>query len=193
MTIQLRPLQPSDAPALARLANNRKIWNHVRDRMPFPYTQQNAATFIDNIQQNERALVRAILWPDAGFVGTVGLHFCEPPYAGSAELAYWVGEPYWGRGIASLAVQEMLALGFARAELRRVYATVFSFNTGSVRVLERNGFRQEVVARLAILKNDQIGDEITFGLLRTEFGTLQALPDYPHRKHASKTVRDVIG
>ena len=161
--------------------------------MPFPYTQQDAATFIGNVQQNERALVRAILWPNAGFVGTVGLHFREAPYDGSAELAYWIGEPYWGQGIASSAVGEVLALGFARSELRRIYATVFSFNRSSARVLERNGFRQEVVARAAILKNDQVWDEITFGLLRTEFNSPNILPDYPHRKHSSKTVRDVIG
>ncbi|MEL6969608.1 MAG: GNAT family N-acetyltransferase [Bacteroidota bacterium] len=193
MTLQLRPLQPSDAPALAKLANNKKIWNHVRDRMPFPYTQQDAATFIGNVQQSERALVRAILWPNAGFVGTVGLHFREAPYDGSAELAYWIGEPYWGCGIASSAVQKVLALGFARSELRRIYATVFSFNRSSARVLERNGFRQEVVARAAILKNNQVWDEITFGLLRAEYGALQVLPDYPHLKRPSNTVRNVIG
>lgn len=161
--------------------------------MPFPYTPKDAATFIDNVQQSERALVRAILWPDVGFVGTVGLHFCETPYGGSAELAYWIGEPYWGRGMASSAVQKVLGLGFARSELRRVYATVFSFNRGSVRVLERNGFRQEVVARAAILKNDQVWDEITYGLLRAEFDLAKMSPAYTQRKRPAKTVRDVLG
>lgn len=185
MNLQLRNLQPDDAPVLAKLANNRKIWDRVRDRMPIPYTEQDAAAFIRNVQQNERALVRAIVGADVGFVGTVGLHFQTPPYSGSAELAFWIGEPYWGRGMATSAVQRMLKLGFAQAQLRRVYATVFAFNLGSARVLENNGFQKEIVARAAVLKNGQVSDEITFGLLREGYFSINTPSDVRTRCNAS--------
>ena len=160
--------------------------------MPFPYTQQNADLFIRNVLQNEQALVRAIVWPDVGFVGTVGLHLREPPYQGSAELAYWIGEPFWGQGIATQAVRQMLAFGFAQEQLRRIYATVFSFNTGSIKVLANNGSRQEVVARAAILKNDQVWDEITLGLLREEFFSAKTPLSYRSKYRSSRPAEDYL-
>lgn len=191
MTFQLRPLQLDDAPVLAQLANNKKIWDRVRDRMPFPYTEQDAATFIRNVQQSEQALVRAVYEPGDGFVGTVGLHLQKDPFNGSAELAYWIGEPFWGRGIATVAVRQMLAVGFVQEQLRRIYATVFSFNIGSVRVLENNDFRREVVARDAILKNGQVWDELTFGLLREEFFSQKRTLPYS-QNNALRSSREII-
>lgn len=168
MTLRLQTLRPAFAPALARLANNKKIWDNVRDRMPYPYTQQHAATFISNVSCYDNAFVRAIVLPGDIFAGTVGLHLQEDPYTGSAELAYWLGEPFWGTGLASLAVKQMIHLGFEYISLRRIFARVYSFNQASARVLEKNGFRCETVARAAVLKNDQIWDELTFGLLRDD-------------------------
>ena len=168
MTLRLRRLCLADAPVLARLANNKKIWDNVRDRMPYPFQLQDAEVFINNVTQHDNALVRAIVLPDQVFVGTVGLHLQDYPYEGSAELAYWLGEPFWGGGLASLAVHKLIKLGFNQYDLRRIFARVYSFNKPSVRVLEKNGFRCEAVARAAVLKNNQVWDELTFGLLRQD-------------------------
>lgn len=169
MTLQLHTLKPDDAFALARLANNRKIWNNVRDRMPFPYTTEHAAAFIENIQRQKNALVYAIGWAGQRLVGTVGLHLGEEEYRGTAELAYWLGEPFWGQGIASKAVQEILKIGFGQLHLRRIYATVYSFNSASLRVLEKNNFNVESVARQAVMKNGKVADEICCALLAREY------------------------
>ncbi len=180
MTFRLQTLRSADAPALARLANNKKIWDNVRDRMPYPFTLQDAEAFIHNVIRHDHALVRAIMLPGEVFAGTVGLHLQASPYEGSAELAYWLGEPFWGSGLASLAVRKLVELGFDQYNLRRIFARVYSFNKASVRVLEKNGFRCETVARAAILKNDKIWDELTFGLLQNEdvsSSTKQVSPD----------------
>lgn len=188
MTVRLRALQATDASALARLANNKKIWNNVRDRMPHPFTIQDARAFLRNLSGRDNTLVRAIILPGQVFAGTVGLHLQKSPYEGSAELAYWLGEPFWGQGLASLAVQQLLAFGFSELQLRRVFARVYSFNQASVRVLEKNGFRCECVARAAVLKNNRVWDELTFGLLYQD-----TLPQGRGRVNCCTQINTVLG
>lgn len=184
MNIQLRALHPDDAPVLAQLANNRKIWNNVRDRMPFPYTEKDARTFIANVANKAGAQVQAIVSEPLGFVGAIGLHTGEDIYVGTAELAYWIGEPHWGKGLASEAVRQMIESGFLKQRLRRIFAKVYAFNYGSARVLEKNGFRQESVARAAILKNGKVWDEIGFALLQSEYQRAAVrMPQARHELH----------
>lgn len=160
----LREVSPSDAPVIAELANNKKIWNNVRDRMPYPYALKDAEHFVEQVLKEEGPTVHAITF-EGKVTGLIGLHPSSDVYRGTAELGYWIGEPYWGQGIASAAVAQVIPIGFEQLNLRRIHASVYEHNHASMRVLEKNGFQREGVARAAVLKNGQVLDEVRYGLV----------------------------
>ncbi|MEM9549096.1 MAG: GNAT family protein [Bacteroidota bacterium] len=165
VNIFLRPLKDTDAHALAQLANNKKIWDNVRDLLPHPYTLKDAEFFVGLTQKEEIPQTFAIFHNDE-FCGMTGLHIQNDVYRLSAELGYWIGEPYWGRGIASHAVKIITNYGFEKLGMERIYAGIFEFNVGSMRVLEKNGFQKEGVFRKAVLKNGKMWDEHRYGKVK---------------------------
>ena len=163
--ITLRELTFADTAVIANLANNKNIWDNVRDRMPFPYKEEDAENFIKLVLKEDGPEVRAIV-QEGVLKGLVGLHPASDVYRGTAELGYWIGEPYWGQGLASAAVEQMIPIAFEKMKLRRIDASVYEHNRASRRVLEKNGFVREGVARAAVIKNGVVLDEVRFGLLR---------------------------
>src|SRR6187549_716637 len=99
----LRPLTNNDSTELARLANNKKIWDNLRDFIPFPYTIDNAIFFINLTKQQDPQLNFAIEY-DGQFCGVIGLAPQQDVYKKTAEIGYWIGEPFWNKGIATTAV-----------------------------------------------------------------------------------------
>lgn len=162
--ITLRPLQNTDRTQLAILANNWNIWKNVRDQMPYPYTEENADFFINNLANSAENHIRGIFYNDA-FCGMIGLHPQKDVYRLSAELGYWIGEPFWGKGIATEATNQMTHFGFNHLNLKRIYAGVFGYNIASMRVLEKCGFEKEGVFKNAVIKNNEIVDEHRFAKL----------------------------
>lgn len=86
----------------------------------------------------------------------------------SAELGYWLGEEYWGRGITSDAVRVVTAWGFAHLDIDRIFAQVFAWNPASARVLEKTGFTFEGRLRGAVYKDGRTTDLLSYGILRTD-------------------------
>ena len=80
-------------------------------------------------------------------------------YRESAEIGYWLGAPYWGKGIATKAVALVTHYGFETLRLNRIFTGVFSFNKASMRVLEKNGFTKEGIFKRAVVKNGITYDE----------------------------------
>lgn len=134
--LQLRPLQTQDAEALAHMANNRKIWNNLRNRMPHPYGLEDARTFLAIVEQEVPQQTLGIVC-EGDLVGGIGLTLKDDVYEGTAELGYWLGEAYWGKGMATQAVGLMTAYGFEELKLRRIFALVTAFNRPSMRALEK--------------------------------------------------------
>ena len=97
--------------------------------------------------------------------GIISLHMQKDVYQKSAEIGYWIGEPFWGMGIATKAVEIITAYGFSELQLARIYAGVFDFNKASMSVLEKNGYEQEGIFRNAIFKNNRLCDEHRYGKL----------------------------
>jgi RimJ/RimL family protein N-acetyltransferase len=161
--ITLRPLELGDISELAALANNKNIWNNVRDQMPHPYSEKDAMRFVDLKMHQEQDYVFAIVFKGK-FSGMVGLHPQKDIYRLSAELGYWIGEPYWGNGLASKAVDMIVKFGFDELKLNRIFAGVFEHNDASKRVLEKNGFIKEGVSIKAAIKNGVILDEWRYGI-----------------------------
>ena len=166
MNIFLRQLKQSDSHDLALLANNKKIWDNVRDMLPHPYTLKNAEYFID-LTQKEDTLQTFGIFKAGNFCGMIGIHPQNDVYRLSAELGYWIGEPFWGRGIATAAVKVITKYGFEKLDLVRIYAGIFEYNVGSMRVLEKNGFQKEGISRKAVLKNGKIWDEHRYAKVRS--------------------------
>jgi len=137
--VKLRSLMDEDIVDLARLANNRNVWNNLRDRMPHPYSEVDAKEFI-TITKNEQPRQNFSIEYEGKFCGVIGFLLQYDVYRGSAEIGYWLGEPFWRKGIATGAVRLITEYGFSELNLRRIYASVFAFNKASARVLEKNGY-----------------------------------------------------
>lgn len=157
----LRPLAESDAPSIARHANNRKIWINLRDVFPHPYALEDAVEFIERTGMSERSITFAIDVNGAA-VGTIGLVLRDDVDRVSAELGYWLGQEFWGRGIMSEAVKAATAYGITHHQLTRVYAYTFDWNPASARVLEKSGFHLEGRLRRSAVKDGRILDQFQY-------------------------------
>jgi len=165
----LRPWKLGDADSLAANANNNNIRLHVRDAFPYPYTIENAHWWINEGCRAENRYNLAIAVGEKA-VGGIGLVFHEDIYRRSAEVGYWLGETYWGRGIVTEAVEALVAFAFRRFDLVRVHAGVFETNAASRRVLEKAGFTYEGRLRKSIVKDGKVLDELLYAKLRDESG-----------------------
>ncbi len=162
--ITLATLQPSDAGTLATLANNKKIWDNLRDYIPFPYRESDAISFIAHTQKEKPQQTFAIKYEDR-LCGVIGLVIQQDIYRRSAEMGFWLGEAFWGRGIATQAVALITRYAFEELKLVRLYSGVFDYNTASMRVLEKNGYQREGILRKAVYKNSALYDEHRFAVL----------------------------
>ena len=161
----IRPLLPTDQPEIARLANNLSIWNNLRDAMPHPYTELDAAAFIKGAQIFGPNYTMAITQKQQ-LCGIITLLTQSDIYAHSAEIGFWLGQEYWGQNLMTRAVSLYVEFGFSKLHLQRIYARVFEYNKGSMRVLEKNHFEPEGIGRLAMQKNGKLWDEHRFALIR---------------------------
>lgn len=103
------------------------------------------------------------------YVGNISLVPGQDVYRKSAEIGYFIGEPYWNKGIATVAVDLITEYGFGVLGLVRIHTGVFDYNPSSQRVLEKCGFRKEGVFRKAILKEGKIRDEIRFAKINPAY------------------------
>jgi RimJ/RimL family protein N-acetyltransferase len=101
-------------------------------------------------------------------IGVIGFHIEPDVLQHSAEIGYWIGEPFWGRGIMTKALKAVSEYAFSNYDIFRLSAPVFAWNAASARVLEKAGFIREGVMRSAVFKDGQVTDLLIFGKLREE-------------------------
>ncbi len=159
-----RNLKPDDTSMMVLMANNERVSRNLRDGFPHPYTLKDAENFIHLVETGQMGHVLAIEY-QGNYVGNIGLIPGQDVYHKSAELGYFIGEPYWNKGITTVAVTLMTDYCFTVLKLVRVWAGVFEYNTASQRVLEKCGFTREAVYRMAVVKNGIIWDEIRYARL----------------------------
>ena len=165
--ITLRPLERTDREPMAELLNNKKVWDNLRDLIPFPYSTRDAALFISQTHKNRFYITFGIAY-QGSFAGIIGLIPKEDVYRNSMELGYWLGEPYWNKGIVTEAVRLICDYAFENLTINRIFSEVFEYNPASMKVLEKTGFKKEGVARKAILKNEQLWDNHLYSLLKDD-------------------------
>ena len=162
---RLREFTLEDVPALAKHANNRNVWRNLNDIFPHPYSEADAREWIESQVDRDPALNLAVANDREAF-GSIGLRLGQDVKRRSAEIGYWIGEAYWGRGIATNAVRAMGEYAFETFDLARLYAEVFEWNPASCRVLEKTGFTLEARQRKAVTKDGNTIDAFLYVLVR---------------------------
>jgi RimJ/RimL family protein N-acetyltransferase len=160
----LRPWVPADADRLVKHANNANVARHLRDRFPHPYTPRDAKAFIHSCATTRPHVSFAIV-VDGEAAGGIGISAGSDIERFSAEIGYWLGEPFWGRGIAVEAVQLMSAYAFGTCRLLRLYALPFAENRRSTRVLEKAGYTREAIQRASAVKDGTVRDQALYALV----------------------------
>jgi RimJ/RimL family protein N-acetyltransferase len=161
----VRPYVLEDAEALAKYADNRAVWITLRDRFPHPYTTDDAVGFLRVATTQQPTSDFAIATADE-VIGGIGLQRQSDVHRLTAEIGYWLGEPFWGRGIATRAVRAVTAWAFATTSLERLYACVFATNPASARVLSNAGYQFEGRMRRAVIKDGRVLDQLVYAALR---------------------------
>ena len=161
----LRAWRPGDEPSLVRHANSRNVWRNLRDAFPQPYTLADAKRWIETANPATPITNFAIVVGGAA-VGAIGLVLKEDVFRRSAEIGYWLGEEYWGRGIVTEAVHAVTEYAFATFDVCRVYAGVFEWNPASMRVLEKAGYEFECRMKKSVTKDGETIDELIYAMVR---------------------------
>ncbi len=162
----LRPPLLEDADAVAKYANDRRIWINLRDAMPHPYSVDDAKAWLGgNIDQDPVLTFTIDL--DGEAIGAISLVPGSDIERYSAELGYWLGAAHWGRGIATAAVDRICLYAFEDLAFLRVFATPMTSNRSSKRVLEKAGFLLEGVMRSCFVKDGQVRDANLYARIRS--------------------------
>jgi RimJ/RimL family protein N-acetyltransferase len=135
------------------------------DRFPSPYTLEAADHWIAKVKFEHELRNFAIEWRGQ-FVGGIGLEPLYDIHRLTAEIGYWLGEPYWGNGLATKALRLMLEYAFSSLPYIRLQAAIFAVHKSSARVLEKNGFALEAVHRRHIIKFGQTHDAMLYAALK---------------------------
>ena len=166
----LRPFQHEDGADVRRLGGDIRISGQL-SRMPHPYPEGLAEKWIAGQAADYAAgtnLNFAITHKSTGeLMGSIGLHPKEDLLR--AEVGYWVGVPYWGKGYTTEALEEMIRFGFDDFALQRIYAVHFVTNPASGRVMEKTGMKLEGLIRLGASTLNGLRDCMQRGIIQPDW------------------------
>jgi len=162
--IKLRDYQASDLDNLLTLANNKNVARYLTDTFPHPYTKKDALWWLST--GCKTGLTKVIEYNDK-YVGSVGAIPKTNEQRFTAAVGYWLGEEYWGKGIAHQALNLLVEEVFQNTEIIRLYAGVYSPNVTSMRVLEKSGFINEAILRKSVFKNGEFYDEHIYSKIKS--------------------------
>jgi [ribosomal protein S5]-alanine N-acetyltransferase len=163
MDFKLRPWRTEDIDDLMHVANNANIAKNLTNRFPHPYTRESGEGFIKMATHEPMACIFCIE-VNGKASGGIGLHFQGDIFCKNAELGYWLAEPYWGQGIITKAIEQIVAHGFQHYDINRIFARPFGSNIASQRALEKAGFALEARFEKTLFKNDMFEDEIVYAI-----------------------------
>jgi ribosomal-protein-alanine N-acetyltransferase len=168
--LHLTDFHRSDADVLVEHLSDKDIYDRTL-RIPYPYTAADAQRWLDIVEkatkQNGHQPVNWVVRDhDDRVIGGIGLDGFVIGKSHRAEIGYWLGRPFWGRGIMPAAVHVVCCHAFENLGLVKVQAHVFSFNDASARVLEKCGFELEGYLRKHFLKDGNYIDAKAYGLVR---------------------------
>ena len=169
MRCTIRKWELSDAADLATALSNKKIQDKLRDGLPYPYTEQDAADYISAMLSAKEADTFAFaVTMENRAIGSIGVFRQANIHRQTGELGYYIAEEYWGNGIMTEAVKQICEYVFKNSDILRIYAEPFADNIASCRVLEKAGFQYEGTLRSNAVKNGNIRDMKMYSRLKTE-------------------------
>lgn len=170
MECRIRKWKIEDAAELAAALNNKKILNNLRDGLPYPYTEKDGADYISSMLSADKESVFAFaITTEDKVIGSIGAFRQGNIHFRTAEVGYYIAEPFWGCGIGSSALGQLCEYVFMHTDIIRLYAEPFSYNTASCRILEKNGFEREGVMRCNAVKNGKVIDMKLYSLISPSF------------------------
>jgi len=157
--ISLRAYRNSDIDAIHCLLNNYDVSRFLSSRIPFPYTHDDAQRWVNHAAKHE---ITRVIDCEGQLAGIVTVERGIDENARCGEIGYWLGQPYWGRGIASEAVSLMTDEIFSQTDIVRLFAPVYEPNKASMRVVEKCGYHLEGIAEKSAFKDGRFYDEYIF-------------------------------
>lgn len=162
MHFKLRDWQQSDMDSLVKYANNFNIAKNMTNGFPHPYTKESGQNFLNMAIANNKAIKCIDINGEA--CGGIGLHLQTDIQCKNAELGYWLAEPFWGKGIITEAIKQMVNYGFGNFDINRIYARPFGTNLASQKVLEKCNFTLEAKFHETLFKNGEYIDELIYAI-----------------------------
>src|SRR5262245_13405706 len=177
----LRPLMMADAPDVQRLAGAREVASTTL-RIPHPYepgmAEQWIRTHQEAYERGELGHCAIVRRADNTLMGCIGLRI-DQPYA-HAELAYWLGVPFWNQGYCTEAARAIVQYGFEVLRLHRIYASYMTRNPASGRVMQKIGMTYEGCLRQHVQKWGVFEDLAIYGILQSEYAGVYCNPTATH-------------
>jgi len=169
--IILRKLTFADADAITAHIKDKDIIRWLGE-VPYPYFKKYAVQFIHS-RQNERRSGKTFTFGISAkekdeIIGVIDLSDLDWDDK-KAEMGYWIGKRFWGKGYMTEAIDLLTRFGFGELNLHKIYARVFEGNLASMKTLEKNNFKREGILRDEAYKNRKWLDEYYYGLLKSEY------------------------
>ena len=165
MDIKLRKWNDADLDSLVKYANNINVAKWLKNDFPYPYTHEDGKKYLSMIA-NDNPVKEFAIEAKSEVIGSIGIFPRADIYEKNAEIGYWLSEKYWGQGIMTKAIREIVDYGFHTFDIVRIYARPFSTNLGSQRSLEKAGFVFEARLKKAFFKNGEFIDELVYVKLK---------------------------
>jgi len=165
MTVNVRKWDEADLNSLVKYANNWNIAKWLTNGFPHPYTRADGEAYLSMIAKDNPVKVFAIDI-NGEAVGSIGIFPQSDIHEKNAEMGYWLAEEYWGQGIMTKVIQEIVEYGFRTFDIVRIFARPFSTNLKSQRVLEKAGFVFEARLKNALFKHGEFIDELIYAKLK---------------------------
>ncbi|MGV3465559.1 MAG: GNAT family N-acetyltransferase [Heyndrickxia sp.] len=162
----LRLFKESDAKDVTAMCNNYNIYKSTLN-LPYPYTLECALSWIANHEQNfelDRMYEFAITDKKSGqLYGAIGIS--NHKHFQNGEIAYWIGEEYWGKGYGTEAAKAVIDFVFQEKDYYRVYARHFKSNPASGKIMEKCGMLYEGTLKDHVYKNGAFEDIVYYGII----------------------------
>jgi [ribosomal protein S5]-alanine N-acetyltransferase len=163
----LRMFEKADAAAVTKLCNNYNIYRNTL-YLPYPYSIECALSWIEHHLANfnaNKSYEFAVTDKETGkLYGAIALSHNQNFRNG--EIAFWIGEEFWGNGYATEAGKALLEFAFIEKRFHKVYARHFKSNPASGKVIQKLGMIKEGVLIDHVMKENQYEDLVYYGIIK---------------------------
>lgn len=164
----IRDLSPNDVEALVKYANNYSVSRFLRDVFPYPYKIEDAEKWVNFVMNDKNNFAYAIA-DESELIGVIGANLNSDVNRFTLEIGYWIGEPFWNKGITTKAVKLYCNFLFTNYNFNHLTASIFEGNEASAKVVQKAGFVLEGVFRKNVFKENRFLDQYIYGILKEEF------------------------